>query len=101
MELYPLIITLRDGMPRTEQVNLVRRVRTWSEVASVGELQSDPALPEVPPYFLIYVRPKEDRNLLIGRLCREFQEIAAAEIPPVRFAASVRSANQLDSDSTD
>ena len=65
LELYPLIITLRDGMPRKEQVNLLCQVKTWNEVAGVGELQSDPAVPEVPPYFLIYVEPTEDRNLLI------------------------------------
>jgi len=94
-ELYPLIVTLREGTPHKDQLAFHTEVSRWREVVRAGELQSDPQLPEIPPYFVIYVDPSGNRTALIERL-RKAPVVAAAEIPPARFIARAGSADRLE-----
>jgi len=93
LELYPLIVTLREGTSHKEQLGFQKEVLTWGGVVRASELQSDPEIPEIPPYFIVYVNPDDDQTLL-GRL-QESSAVAAVEIPPTRFAAGGRSAHQM------
>jgi hypothetical protein len=94
LELYTIIVTLRDDTPREKQVAFRKEVATWSGVEHSGELQFDPEIPEVPAYFLIYTGGISDRAELMRRL-QEAPSVAAVEVPPARFAVGARRGDRV------
>jgi len=84
--MYQLLITLRDDVAQAVGETFRSQMLKWDGVSNATKLEFDPDMPEIPPYFFVYIGTEAALDEVIGRL-KGISLVESVEVPPVRYCA--------------